>query len=227
MIKMSDSVGKIMPAFLKAQQGFSAAVKDSNNPYFKSKYADFNSVLDAVTGSLHENGIAFQQHPSSEEGKIGVVTILIHSSGEWISSEFTMPVPKLTFQEAGQGITYARRYSLQAICGIGAEDDDGNTIKDAEDRRSAKKPKPSIEAGGEQAFRVVSADGKNETVATMEKVEAVLMQFIKGTSTVESLRQYWVSNSTPLNHLKEFLPEGYKRVEAAFKEAAKKLEGEK
>lgn len=227
MIKMSESVGKIMPAFLKAQKGFSAAVKESNNPYFKSKYADFNSVLDAVTNSLHANDIAFQQHPSSEEGKIGVTTLLLHSSGEWISSEFTMPVPKLSFQEAGQGITYARRYSLQAICGIGAEDDDGNTIKDAEDRRSAKKPKPSVEAGGEQAFRVVSADGKDETVATMEKVEKVLTHFISGTSSVENLRQYWVQNTTPINHLKEFLPEGYKRVEAAFKEAAKKLEGEK
>lgn len=245
MIRMSDSVAKIFPAFLKAQEEFDVALKDSDNPFHKSKYADFSSVLQAVAEHLHNNKIAFQQHPHSEEGKIGVSTILMHESGEWISSEFSMPIPKLSFQEAGGGITYARRYALQAICGITAEDDDGNGVTSAE--RSQGQARPAAKApakqnssprkagvqktapsdGGVQAFEVKDIEGKAETIATLEMVESILTKFIEGNKkSVKDLRKYWELNQTPIDQLKTMHPEAYARVETAFKDAASKVGGE-
>lgn len=247
MIRMSDSVAKIFPAFLKAQEKFDVALKDSDNPFHKSKYADFNSVLSAVSGHLHANKIAFQQHPHSDEGRIGVSTILIHESGEWISSEFSMPIPKLSFQEAGGGITYARRYALQAICGIGAEDDDGNAVTVAEHnqakaRTTAKAPAksnsgagssgvqakaPAVQQGAVQAYEVKDLQGKPETIATLEMVESIIVKFITGNKkSVADLRKYWEVNSVPINQLKDMHPEAYARVETAFKDAASKVGGE-
>ena len=247
MIRMSDSVAKIFPAFLKAQEKFDVALKDSDNPFHKSKYADFSSVLEAVAEHLHANKIAFQQHPHSEDGKIGVSTILIHESGEWISSEFSMPIPKLSFQEAGGGITYARRYALQAICGITAEDDDGNRITSAERSQSQARPaakapakqdasprnagvqktKPAIQQGAVQAYEVKDLQGKPETIATLEMVESIIVKFITGNKkSVADLRKYWEVNSVPINQLKDMHPEAYARVETAFKDAASKVGGE-
>ena len=123
-------IGKtISAAFLKAQKEFSTAKKDSQNPFFKSKYADLNSVMEACFASLHNNNISVIQPIVTIDGKSFVNTILLHDSGETIES-FTEIICKNSnnAQEFGSGITYARRYGLQSICCIGAEDDDGNYV---------------------------------------------------------------------------------------------------
>lgn len=122
----SESITKIAPALLKAQKGIKAALKDSTNPHFKSKYADLSSVIDAVKESLNGQGITFLQGVEDAENGVAVETMLLHESGEWLSSTIKIPASKQDAQGYGSAMTYARRYGLQAMCGVPAEDDDGN-----------------------------------------------------------------------------------------------------
>lgn len=118
---------QIAVAFLKAQSEMSAPKKDNSNPFFKSKYADLNSVLEAVMKPLQDNKIAVLQPTVTVEGKNYVKTILLHESGETLESFTEILYAKANdAQGQGSGITYARRYGLQSLCGVGAEDDDGN-----------------------------------------------------------------------------------------------------
>jgi hypothetical protein len=122
----SESIKELSTALCIAQAQMSGASKDANNPFFKSSYADLGSVIRAIKQAFLDNGLSYSQFPLFAEGKAGVETILMHSSGEWMSSELLLPMTKQDPQAAGSAITYARRYALQAIAGIPAEDDDGN-----------------------------------------------------------------------------------------------------
>jgi hypothetical protein len=135
----SDSIKELASALNKAQADMSGAKKGSKNPFFKSSYADLNSVVDAVRIPFSENGLSYSQFPIFRDGFVGVETILMHESGEFMSSELLLPMTKQDPQAAGSAITYARRYSLQAIAGIPAEDDDGNSAS-----QSTKKTEPQI-----------------------------------------------------------------------------------
>ena len=123
----------------KAQGEMGGAVKDANNPFFKSKYADLSAVVQAVKDPFANNGLSYVQFPIEESGRIGVETILMHESGEWLSNSFTVQLSKQDAQGAGSAITYCRRYALQAIAGIPSEDDDGNNAS----KQSNKKDTPS------------------------------------------------------------------------------------
>ena len=125
----SESIKELATALNKAQAEMSGAKKKGVNPFFKSKYADLNSVVDAVRIPFAENGLSYSQFPLFESGCVGVETILMHSSGEWISSVLMLPMVKQDPQAAGSAISYARRYSLQSVAGIPSEDDDGNATK--------------------------------------------------------------------------------------------------
>jgi len=122
----SESIKELATALCKAQAEMSGAKKGATNPFFKSKYADLGSIVEAVKEPFASNGLSYSQFPIMEETKVGVETILMHESGEWISSSLTLPMTKQDPQAAGSAITYARRYALQSIAGIPAEDDDGN-----------------------------------------------------------------------------------------------------
>lgn len=122
----SVSVTKLAAALSKAQAQIEAVHKDSNNPYYKSKYADLASVWDAIRAPLTSNGLSVLQEPTSENGCVALITTLLHESGEYTRSRLRIPVLKQDAQGYGSAITYARRYSLQAIAGVAPEDDDGN-----------------------------------------------------------------------------------------------------
>lgn len=130
-MKHSESIKEIAGALLKAQIAIKAALKDSTNPHFKSKYADLSSVIDAVKGPLNANGIVFTQGVSAAENGVAVETMLIHTSGEWMSETLPIPVSRVDAQGVGSAITYGRRYGLQSMCGVPAEDDDGNAASKA------------------------------------------------------------------------------------------------
>lgn len=118
---------KIAAAFIKAQTEMGNATKDSSNPFFKTKYADLNSIREACLPALNKNGIGVLQPIVQIEGKNFVKTILLHESGETIESFTEILFAKQNDPQAqGSGITYARRYGLQSLVSIGAEDDDGN-----------------------------------------------------------------------------------------------------
>jgi hypothetical protein len=123
----SESITLLATALAKAQNEMKNPAFDSQNPHFRNKYASLASVRDTVTPCLSKHGLAVSQHLGVEEGMVTCETILMHSSGEWISSVIKLPTPKPDAQGFGSAYTYARRYSLMAICGVvGDEDDDAN-----------------------------------------------------------------------------------------------------
>lgn len=132
---MTNSLVHIAPAFIKAKKAFGPALKDKTNPAFKSKYADLGACLDAVDDALLANGIAVLQETFEDATGVTVETVFLHESGETIrGGKLHVPAAKQDPQGYGSALTYARRYSLQAACGIAPEDDDGNAA-------SGKKPK--------------------------------------------------------------------------------------
>jgi len=117
----------IASALVKAQKAFAPALKDSSNPFFKTKYADLSSCVKAVIDALNDNGIALIQNCHPCDDGVSVETMFIHESGETINcGVLHVPAAKNDPQGYGSALTYARRYSLMAACGIAPEDDDGN-----------------------------------------------------------------------------------------------------
>ena len=122
----SETIKELAIAMNKAQAEMGGAHKGANNPFFKSKYADLASVVQAVKEPFANNGLSYVQFPIEENGRIGVETILMHESGEWLSGGFTVQLSKQDAQGAVSCITYCRRAGLQSVAGIPSEDDDGN-----------------------------------------------------------------------------------------------------
>jgi hypothetical protein len=125
---METNIKQISTAFVKAQSEMSNAKKGSSNPFFKSKYADLNSIREASIPVLNAHGISVLQPIVHIDGKNFVKTILLHESGESLDSHTEIVYSKSNDAQAqGSGISYARRYGLQSFLCIGADDDDGNT----------------------------------------------------------------------------------------------------
>ena len=134
----SESIAKLATALSIVQGKLSHAKKDSANPFFKSKYADLESVWDACRSLLAENGLAVMQFPGEfVDGTMSLNTVLTHSSGEYMSYLMSVPVTKPDAQGAGSALTYMRRYALAAVVGVVQADDDGN---------AASSPKPVVKA---------------------------------------------------------------------------------
>lgn len=126
---MSEQINELTTALAKAQGEIQPALKDTANPFFKSKYADLASVWDACRQPLSKNGLAIIQ--TVQEGSQGIVleTILSHSSGQWMKSRMPILCNDNKPQTLGSAMTYARRYALSAMVGVAPEDDDGEAAQ--------------------------------------------------------------------------------------------------
>jgi hypothetical protein len=121
---MNENIAK---ALVNAQKEFGPALKSATNPHFQKKYADLAACMEAVIDSLNANGVMLLQKNHPSEHGVSVETIFLHESGEEYSAGIlNVPATKLDAQGYGSALTYARRYSLMAACGIAPEDDDGN-----------------------------------------------------------------------------------------------------
>ena len=138
---------KVSAALVKAQKAFGPALKSSTNPHFKSRYADLSACVEAVIDALNDNGIALIQRNIECESGVCVETVFVHESGESLSSgPLHVPAAKQDPQGYGSALTYARRYSLMAACGIAPEDDDGNAATSAKNaQKPTSKPDPAQE----------------------------------------------------------------------------------
>jgi hypothetical protein len=131
----SESISNLAAALVKAQAKIEGASKDKTNPHFKSKYADLSSVVDAVKKPATDNGLTWTQVMHDAENSAKVETIILHSSGEWLScGVISVPVSKRDAHGFGSALTYARRYSLISAFGVAPEDDDGNAASAAPPR---------------------------------------------------------------------------------------------
>jgi hypothetical protein len=129
MMRTSDSIGALSAALSKAQGEITGALKDSSNPYFKSKYADLASCWDACRAPLSKNGLAVIQGASTDEHGVSITTRLAHASGEWIEFDLRMAPKDASPQGVGSCITYGRRYGLASVVGLAQIDDDAEAAQ--------------------------------------------------------------------------------------------------
>lgn len=135
----SAELDQLFEALSKAQGEMQGAVKDSSNPFFKSQYADLTSVWEACRNPLIQNGLTISQVLQSVSGQTFLVSILGHSSGQWLKSMIPVNPAKADIQALGSAITYCRRYALAALVGVCPEDDDGEKAMDREKKFNAEK----------------------------------------------------------------------------------------
>ena len=137
-MQKSESIKNIAIAMCEVQASMEVASKSSDNPFFNSKYADLSEVLRCIKGVIPSKNLSFMQMPSFESGVVSVETIVMHSTGEWISSTSSSPISKSNPQGVGDAITYLRRYSLAAIFGLAQKDDDGNSNSEPSKNKSSQ-----------------------------------------------------------------------------------------
>jgi hypothetical protein len=124
-MKMSTEINELADAFSKAQGLMKNASKDASNPFFKSSYATLASVIEALREPFALHGLSFMQPCSfREDGSIMVETIILHKSGQYMTSEIVGRPIKADPQTLGSLISYLKRYGLQAMVGIASADDD-------------------------------------------------------------------------------------------------------
>ena len=166
MIEKSEDIKAISVALLKAQKEIGAALKNAKNPYFKSNYADMKAVIEAIKEPLNKNGITFLQAVNGAgEGMPVVETMLLHESGQYLCSKAPVYCQKPNDPQAfGTGITYTKRYTLQAFLGLPTEDDDGNAASTKKGKNGNEKPIDKTLDIVEQAFFNFTTENKDDLV---------------------------------------------------------------
>lgn len=163
---------QIAAALVRAQKAFGPALKSSSNPHFKSRYADLAACVEAVIDGLNSNGIMLMQQTHECDDGVVVETVFVHESGEVMSAgKLHVPAAKQDPQGYGSALTYARRYSLMAACGIAPEDDDGNAAT-----RPTIDPAPYI-----------AQLGKAETLDQLKTVYAAAYKQHQGTAAMQQI----------------------------------------
>jgi len=154
-------VDEFSKALCKAQGMMTGAVKDSANPFFKSKYADLSAVWDDIRNPFAENGISVVQMPCGGGDQVSVVTQLTHTSGQWMRSKLTMIPTKKDPQGVGSAITYARRYALAGMAGVYQIDDDGNKASEQPQIAAAPIDEAKVKMSAKKAIELVDSDDED------------------------------------------------------------------
>jgi len=176
-MEKSESIKNLAIALCKFSSIVEKIKKTETNPFFKSKYADLSGILDVIKEPLIECELSIVQFP---KGKYGLETLIMHSSGEWMSGEYEMKPTKEDPQNAGSVITYQRRYALGAILGLNIDkDDDGNAGSE-----------PVKEPNKQQT----KTPAKKELLTPIHPHWQKAIDYLKGTGTMtEILKKYEVS----------------------------------
>lgn len=201
---------ELAAALAKAQSQVRHAIKDSKNPGFRSSYADLTSVWDACREALTKNGLSVVQKTDFDAGEIWLETMLIHASGEHISSRYPLRPVKADPQGYGSAMTYARRYCLAAIVGVVAdEDDDGNAASNRS--TAAVKPVAPAKPAEPEAPRENPADAAREWAN----------QAITEIGQIKTQRDYddWLAKNAPRVAKLKLYPDEHKYVTSALKTA--------
>src|SRR5699024_8980617 len=143
----SESIVEISKAMAKFHEEVKQPMKDADNPFFKSRYVPLENVVEAITTTASKNGLSFVQWALNDEsGRVGVATMLIHESGEWIEFDpVHMKADKETAQGAGALISYLKRYSLSAVFGITSDKDDDANEASGNNSKPQQAPKKAAQ----------------------------------------------------------------------------------
>lgn len=220
-ISHSEEIKDFVAALAKAQGSIKPAVFNKVNPHFKSRYADFASCMEACRLPLSENGIATIQYCETVDGKINLVTMLAHVSGQWMKSEFPLISAKMDSQGIGSAMTYAKRYSLCGMVGIVAdeeEDDDGEAAMGRGKNVAQKSaPKEVVQKKEPQEIKKIT----DKQVAVLKTLEEKLDEECK-----QKLYS-WLNSSYNINCLEDVAAENFSRVFSAFENALRFMEQQK
>lgn len=180
----SESIKNISIAMAKFQGEVKQPLKDKENPFFKSKYVPLESVVEAIMDIAPKHGLSFMQWAlNNEEGNVGVATIVMHESGEFIEFDpMFMKADKDTPQAKGATLTYAKRYTLSAIFGITSDDDDDGNSASGNSTKQAPKQTPRPQA----------PKPKTSSSSQQSEIEKKAKQYIKirDTGTISQLFDY-------------------------------------
>ena len=220
---------EISAALVKAQTEFGPALKTHTNPAFRSKYADLSACIEAVIDALNNNKIFLMQPTHLCDNGVIVETIFIHASGEQMSGgKLHVPATKHDAQGYGSALSYARRYSLMASCGIAPEDDDGNAAVRKPEKKPDPKPEPKSEPPvkmegkpGPWQLIVSTAPGNNAEEWVDLVCEAAEMQ-IGLASSKEDVMSIFTVNREIFNQLKAQSQVQYDLMMNVFKNAKAK-----
>lgn len=173
MSEQSVEIGKLAAALAKAQGKITGALKDSANPFFKSKYADLAACWDSCRAPLSENGLAVIQTTAVDEQGVTVYTTLAHESGEWIRGTLRMLPKDGSPQSCGSALTYARRYALAAMVGLAQVDDDANAASgratlgaDPRGEEHKKVDQDLVQKWTSRVADIINCDQDEHTLAT-------------------------------------------------------------
>ncbi len=183
-------------ALIKAQSEMGIALKNADNPHFKSKYADLSSVVDATMQPFTDNGFAVLQPCGNDEKGHFVETVLLHESGDSFKSKVYLVLSKNDMQGYGSCVTYARRYGLLGMAGIAPEDDDGNV--------TAKQTQNPLSEGIKDAFIDGIKDSLPEGYSDREYSVALAEQIcirLKKYKSVKGLDIGWNSRQKEISGL--------------------------
>lgn len=191
-MEKSQDITSLAKALAKFQSEVAAIRKDSENPYFKSKYASLENIIENIRKPLSVNALSFSQLPNGENY---LTTILMHESGQWIQSNAKMSPKDTSPQSQGSAITYMRRYALSGILGLATEDDD--------DGNQATKPNVAIGKGGsvmDMDFyaEVANAIEKSTTQTTLLKLSGKIEKSTKLTDTQKDTLDRMISGRVDL-----------------------------
>jgi hypothetical protein len=176
-MKKSDDIKDLAIALAKVQGALKPAIKDAINPHFRSQYADLGSIWDSCRTLLSDNGLSVAQLTGGDSEGVVIETMLLHSSGQWLSSELYLPLTKRDAQGVGSAMTYGRRYGLAAMVGIVADvDDDGNAASGKADKQQAKPPtqtKAPPTVGQQVATGVKLSEGQSKAIYAICKSKQI------------------------------------------------------
>jgi hypothetical protein len=224
--EVKASPGGIAAALAKAQTEMGKALKQANNPHFRSKYADLGNVMDACLPALNANGIAVIQPIGQDEHGTYVETVLLHVSGEELRSRVPLIIGKPDMQGFGSAVTYARRYGLMAMAGIAPEDDDGNAAA-ASPKKSP--PAQAMQEGLATAWEDGVLDSLPDNASPRVKAEAFAAAICEGFKGKghKALDNEWERRKKWIDVLEGKYPDLYAQVETAYNSRRDQWEAER
>jgi hypothetical protein len=222
---------EIASALVRAQKAFGPALKSSTNPHFRTRYADLSACIEAVIDSLNGSGIAMIQRTFEHTDGVVIETVFIHESGEMLEGgRLFVPASKNDPQGFGSALTYARRYSLMAACGIAPEDDDGNGAsrsappKPAKPAPVAPTPKAPVSVEGKdtpwQLKVTAEPDGDPKEWAQLI-IDATVMQ-LDHAATEQDVISIFKTNRSIFEHVEKLAPAAYAVLMEQLKQARAK-----
>lgn len=193
-VRITVPCDKLMEALSKMQGTLDNAKKESQNPYYKSKYADLATCIATSKKPMADNGLSLSQHCSFDGASVHCVSVLGHTSGQMMVSTLNVTVTKKDAQGIGAAITYARRYALSSIIGLAQEDDDGNSAvgepPNENESGEAKETEPThpFSYATQKQVELI----KNITTRNHIEVDSILKRY--SVANLESLSKEQASN---------------------------------